>query len=315
MAYQVRGTLLALRREQSDQILIERQPYRTWSERAPGGDGMKLVESDTRMPSGAAVPPTCASCPLYRRQQLVAKSSEYIIALAGNPNTGKSTIFNALTGLQQHTGNWPGKTVTRAEGVVQYENERYRIVDLPGTYSLFTATTDEEIARDFILFGHPDCTAVVADAGCLERNLNLVLQILEITDKVVVVLNLVDDAKRRGIDVDHRRLARDLGVQVVPTIATTGQGLSQLLRTVAAIVHGEIETRPHRVRSDAAVLRAVDELVAMLEEQYPGLPNANWVAMRLLDGDQRVSQAVLTGELTRFAAGQPSHPAAAAGRE
>ncbi|MEK6574804.1 MAG: FeoB small GTPase domain-containing protein, partial [Chloroflexota bacterium] len=103
-----------------------------------------------------------------------------VVALAGNPNTGKSTVFNALTGLKQHTGNWPGKTVARAEGGYEFARVRYKLVDLPGTYSLLSASQDEQIARDFILFGQPDCTIVVTDATCLERNLNLVLQVLEI---------------------------------------------------------------------------------------------------------------------------------------
>jgi Fe2+ transport system protein B len=123
---------------------------------------------------------------------------DYVIALAGNPNTGKSTIFNALTGLRQHTGNWPGKTVTRAEGGFLYGDKRYKMVDLPGTYSLLSTSLDEEVARDFILFGQPDVTVIVVDATRLERNLNLVLQVLEITDRAVLALNLMDEAKRHG---------------------------------------------------------------------------------------------------------------------
>ncbi|MGB5660791.1 MAG: FeoB small GTPase domain-containing protein, partial [Thermoanaerobaculia bacterium] len=133
---------------------------------------------------------------------------DYVVALAGNPNTGKSTVFNALTGLRQHTGNWPGKTVARAEGGFSIAEARYKLVDLPGTYSLLSTSVDEEIARDFILFGKPDVTVVVVDATRLERNLNLVLQVLEITDRAVVCLNLMDEAKRKGLEIDHRRLAR-----------------------------------------------------------------------------------------------------------
>jgi len=121
---------------------------------------------------------------------------DILVALAGNPNTGKSTVFNALTGLRQHTGNWPGKTVTRAEGTFSHAGKRIRIVDLPGTYSLQAGSSDEEVARDFLLFGEPDVVLVVLDATRLERNLNLALQVLEITDKVVICLNLMDEAKR-----------------------------------------------------------------------------------------------------------------------
>jgi energy-coupling factor transporter ATP-binding protein EcfA2 len=127
-----------------------------------------------------------------------------VVALAGNPNTGKSTLFNALTGLKQHTGNWPGKTVTRAEGGFEFNKIRYKLVDLPGTYSLLSASSDEEIARDFLLFGRPDVTVVVIDATAIERNLNLVLQVLEITSRVVVAVNLMDEAARKGMEIDLR---------------------------------------------------------------------------------------------------------------
>ncbi|HNO91806.1 MAG TPA: FeoB small GTPase domain-containing protein, partial [bacterium] len=136
---------------------------------------------------------------------------EMVIALAGNPNTGKSTVFNALTGLNQHTGNWPGKTVKRMEGHFTYGERRYRLVDLPGTYSLLSASTDEEIARNFVLFGKPDVTVVVVDATNLERNLNLALQIMQITDRVIVCVNLIDEAERKGIRIDAPRLQEDLG--------------------------------------------------------------------------------------------------------
>ncbi|HRE28535.1 MAG TPA: FeoB small GTPase domain-containing protein, partial [Anaerolineales bacterium] len=164
----------------------------------------------------------CATCPAnasLAQMGVDVSNFDYLIALAGNPNTGKSTVFNALTGLRQHTGNWPGKTVTRAEGGYQFQNKRYKLVDLPGTYSLLSASQDEEIARNFILFGQPDCTVVVNDATCLERNLNLVLQVLEITDRAVVVVNLMDEARRKDIAVDVRALARELGVPVVAAAA------------------------------------------------------------------------------------------------
>ncbi|MHC5007593.1 MAG: FeoB small GTPase domain-containing protein, partial [Planctomycetota bacterium] len=134
---------------------------------------------------------SCASSAGLSRMGLDIGRHDYIVALAGNPNTGKSSVFNAITGLKQHTGNWPGKTVSRAEGGYRFNDRRYKLVDLPGTYSLLSAAQDEEIARDFILFGRPDCTIVVTDATCLERNLNLVLQVLEISDKVVVCVNLM----------------------------------------------------------------------------------------------------------------------------
>lgn len=221
-----------------------------------------------------------------------------LIALAGNPNTGKSTIFNALTGLRQHTGNWPGKTVARMEGAFAHDGKRVKLVDLPGTYSLQAASADEEVARDFVLFGHPDVVVVVVDATRLERNLNLVLQILEITDRVVVCLNLVDEARRHGIAVDAPRLAAELGVPVVPTAARRGEGIDELLRTAMAVAAGEVELRPYRIRHHpAAVETALSELVPGLLEVAPGLENARWVALRLLSGDEQVERAVRQGEI------------------
>ena len=226
------------------------------------------------------------------------RSFDFVVALAGNPNTGKSTVFNALTGLRQHTGNWPGKTVVRAEGWFAHDNRRYKVVDLPGTYSLLATSLDEEIARDFILFGRPDVTVVVVDANCLERNLNLVLQVLEITDRAVICLNLIDEARRHGLEVDHRRMARELGVPVVPTAARQGVGVPQLIETISDVANQRIIGKPFRSRNvPTAINRAVTQLTVQIEAAFPGLANARWVALRLLDGDERVREAVRGGEL------------------
>jgi Fe2+ transport system protein B len=254
--------------------------------------------------AGAAVPAqACASCSVYRAANLKKlglnmEQWDFMIALAGNPNTGKSTVFNALTGLRQHTGNWPGKTVTRAEGGFAYDGNSYKLVDLPGTYSLLSTSLDEEVARDFILFGQPDVTVVVADASRLERNLNLVLQVLEITDRAVLCLNLMDEARRHGATVDARQLARDLGVPVVPTSARSGEGLPELLKAIADVAAGKIVCRPHRPEDEApAIKHALDELVARIRQLHPELPNARWVAMRLLSGDETLAEALRRGEL------------------
>ena len=160
-------------------------------------------------PAGAA----CETCPAHHAANLLrlgvnVSDCDFVVALAGNPNTGKSTVFNALTGLRQHTGNWPGKTVTRAEGAYSYGQKRYKIVDLPGTYSLLSTTLDEEVARDFILFGQPDVTVVVVDATRLERNLNLVLQVLEITDRAVHIAHVMGERNKIGIHRQQHQLDR-----------------------------------------------------------------------------------------------------------
>ena len=256
----------------------------------------------------------CATCPMYNGAQLTRlginmSDWDYIVALAGNPNTGKSTVFNALTGLRQHTGNWPGKTVVRAEGGFLYGDKRYKLVDLPGTYSLLSTSADEEVARDFILFGQPSVTIVVVDATRLERNLNLALQVLEITDRVVVALNLMDEAKRHGLRVDERRLARDLGVPVVPMAARQGEGVQDLLKAVAEVASGAAVTRPHRVRQrDPQVEQAINQIAGQVERAFPGLPNARWVALRLLDGDESIEQAVREGTLGQLAQQKSPEP-------
>jgi len=223
---------------------------------------------------------------------------DILVALAGNPNTGKSTVFNALTGLRQHTGNWPGKTVTRAEGVFAYEEKRVKVVDLPGTYSLQAGSTDEEVARDFILFGRPDVTVVVVDATRLERNLNLVLQILEITDRVVVCLNLTDEARRHGLRIDPEALGRQLGVPVIPTVAREKEGIQEILRAVRRMAEGETPTVPFRIQAlPPDVESAVGKLQPAIEDAFPGIPNARWVALRLLNADESVIAAVRDGEI------------------
>ncbi len=239
----------------------------------------------------------------HRRRSLVRLGLspdrwDYLVALAGNPNVGKSTVFNQLTGLRQHTGNWPGKTVVRAEGAFAHEGSRVKVVDLPGTYSLQAGSVDEEVARDFILFGRPDVTVVVVDATRLERNLNLVIQILEITDRVVVFLNLMDEARRHGIGVDVSKFEAELGVPVVAGIAREGVGVDELLDAAHAVATGRRRSRPFRLGSQgSSVEGAVAELSQVLEEAYPGLPNTRWVSLRLLNADEAVREAVHSGEL------------------
>ncbi len=223
---------------------------------------------------------------------------DFVVALSGNPNTGKSTVFNALTGLRQHTGNWPGKTVVRAEGDFEYNDQKYKLMDLPGTYSLLSTSEDEEVARNFILFGKPDVTVIVVDASRLERNLNLVLQILEITDKAVLCLNLMDEAKRNDIEIDERALARSLGIPVVGTSARYQKGIPELIQTISEVANGKIICNPHRIKNvPENINKAVKKLSTEIERQFPSIPNSRWIAFRLLEGDTQIINALKEGEL------------------
>jgi ferrous iron transport protein B len=248
----------------------------------------------------------CQTCPVHnagnlKRLGIDMSSYDFVVALAGNPNTGKSTVFNNLTGLKQHTGNWPGKTVTRAEGGFEYKDKKFKLVDLPGTYSLLSTSTDEEVARDFILFGQPDVTVIVADATRIERNLNLVLQILEITDRAILCLNLMDEAERHNIKIDERMLSKDLGIPVIPSVARYNKGMNELLASIFEIVSGKYICKPYRLKSISKELNiAVDKLTGKILEEFPNLPNAKWVALRLLEGDQSIIDAIRNGELGKI---------------
>lgn len=245
----------------------------------------------------------CENCPVHnagnlKRLGIDMSNFDFVVALAGNPNTGKSTVFNNLTGLKQHTGNWPGKTVTRAEGGFEFNNLKFKLVDLPGTYSLLSTSTDEEVARDFILFGQPDVTVAVVDATRLERNLNLVLQILEITDRVILCLNLMDEAERHQIKIDERILSKDLGIPVIPVVARYNKGMNELLNAIFEVATGKYVCKPYRIKSNSEELNySVEKLSRMILNEFPNLPNAKWVALRLLEGDQSIIESIRNGEL------------------
>ena len=264
--------------------------------------------------------PACGSRAEHRTQSLIRLGLrpdkwDILVALAGNPNVGKSTVFNALTGLRQHTGNWPGKTIVRAEGAFAHRGSRVKIVDLPGTYSLQAGSADEEVAREFILFGRPDVTVAVVDATRLERNLNLVLQILDITDRVVVYVNLIDEARRHGLAIDAARLERELGVPVVAGSARSSVGIDALLDAAHGVATGRTRTTPYRLAQQApGVEEAVTSLAQVVEGAFPSVPSSRWVAQRLLNADDAVADAVRSGELGQLgdddAPPTPAPPAA-----
>ncbi|MDN5362040.1 MAG: hypothetical protein PWP70_1087 [Moorella sp. (in: firmicutes)] len=223
---------------------------------------------------------------ILREDFLPAGGTGYVVALAGNPNAGKSTVFNALTGLRQHTGNWPGKTVLQARGQFTHQGQVFTLVDLPGTYSLQANSVEEQVARDFICFGRPDVTVVVVDATCLERNLNLILQVIETTEAVVVCLNLMDEARRKNIVIDVPLLADELEVPVVPTAARKGEGLARLKDVIAAVATGALRPAPSPVIYDDDIEAAVGRLAGQLQPLLKGRLPARWVALRLLEGDR-----------------------------
>lgn len=209
----------------------------------------------------------------------------FTVAFAGNPNTGKSTLFNLLTGLRQHTGNWAGKTVISAEGEFIHNNHTYRAVDLPGTYSLYSNSADEEAARDFIIFEEPDVTLVVLDATSLERNLNLALQVLEITGRAVICINLIDEARRLGIDINVKAISKRLGVPVVAISARGKIGIDALLDQIERVATGAFTAQPLRISYSDEIEQGIAELIPMVEQAIGTRYPARWIALRLLDGD------------------------------
>ncbi|MEW8995334.1 ferrous iron transport protein B [Clostridium sp.] len=224
-----------------------------------------------------------------------ASPSDKIIALAGNPNVGKSTIFNSLTGLNQHTGNWPGKTVSNAQGKYTHKDKSFILVDIPGTYSLMANSVEEEVARDFICFGNPDATIVILDATCLERNLNLALQTIEITENVVVCVNLMDEAKRKGINVDLIKLSLLLGVPTVGTSATTGDGLIELMDVVYKLTNNEIPINPIKIKYDKILedsISIIEPEVKIALKNIDSKINPRWISLKLLENDPSLIQSL-----------------------
>ncbi len=221
-----------------------------------------------------------------KKRAFKAALEEKSVALAGNPNVGKSTVFNALTGLRQHTGNWPGKTVQNARGRFYDGAQSYALYDLPGAYSLLANSAEEETARDFLCFSKPDATIVVADATCLERSLNLVLQITEITSRAVLCVNLMDEAGKKGLSVDLGLLSERLGIPVVGTSARSGAGLSGLVKAARDTAFSEGRELPPLVLYGDAIEAAIARVEPLAAESLGRLINGRWAALRLLEGDE-----------------------------
>ena len=218
------------------------------------------------------------------------KENKTVIALAGNPNTGKSTVFNALTGLNQHTGNWPGKTVVNARGDFSYNDKDYVLVDLPGTYSLFASSVEEMVARDFLCFGNIDAAIVVTDATCLERNLSLVFQVMELTPKVILCINLIDEAKKKNIQVDGKGIEDFLGIPVVLTSARNNEGLDKLKEAIEKVSLKTDFSCVNRV-----LYPEIEDKIKPLEESIKKIipsVDSRWLALRLLDSDERLLTSI-----------------------
>lgn len=219
---------------------------------------------------------------------------DFTIAIAGNPNVGKSTVFNSLTGLHQHTGNWPGKTVSNASGIANFNDKDFLLVDIPGTYSIMSNSQEEEIARDYICFGNPDCTVVVLDATCLERNLNLVYQILEITNKVVVCVNLLDEAKKKGIEIDLDKLSFTLGVPVVGTIARKKKTLNKLMQSVYEVCTENCSDELFKIEYPESIENAISIVEKSVKELLCSslFTNYRWISLKLLEGNSKIISSI-----------------------
>lgn len=217
---------------------------------------------------------------------------DYVVALAGNPNVGKSTVFNALTGLNQHTGNWPGKTVAKAEGYYEFKDSTIKIVDLPGTYSLLSNSEEEEIARDYICFNDPDIVVVVADATSLERNLNLFIQISEITDKAILCVNLTDEAEKRNIKIDLDLLSKELNANLVSSSARNGIGIEELKEAIFREITLK-DSKKNAINYDSPIEKAIEEIEIILDEALE-VPKRKkrWIALRILEGNTSILKSL-----------------------
>nr|WP_300090244.1 ferrous iron transport protein B [Sedimentibacter sp.] len=226
------------------------------------------------------------------------QDNQYVVALAGNPNTGKSTVFNYLTGLKQHTGNWPGKTVVSARGEYSHNGKNYVMIDLPGSYSLFTSSKDEEVSRDFLNLGNYDLAVVVCDATCLERNLNLVFQVSELAEKVILCINLIDEAKKKNISINKEGLEKELNIPVVLTSARSGKGMDELKKNIEEEVALVENKHKSLVKYNDEIEEKVREITVCLDKM--NILNTRWTALRLLDSSTEIFSLEKEGHLNKM---------------
>lgn len=218
-------------------------------------------------------------------------ANNYTVALAGNPNVGKSTIFNSLTGMHQHTGNWTGKTVANATGEATIKDRNFLFVDIPGTYSIMSNSEEEEIARDYICFGNPDVTLIVVDSTCLERNLNFVFQIMEITKNIIVCVNLLDEAKKKKIKIDLKKLEEILGVPVVGTTARDKKTLENLKDVIYKLCIKKIKSNPKYIKYNEIIESNISILEQKVKEIY-NVPKSRWISIKLIDGEKKILDSI-----------------------
>ena len=224
----------------------------------------------------------------------MSKYADYEIGLAGNPNVGKSTVFNALTGMNQHTGNWPGKTVSNAEGYYEYEGKTIKVVDLPGTYSLLSNSEEEEISRNYICFEEPDLIVVVADATSLERNLNLFYQISEITEKVILCVNLMDEAEKKGITIDEKVLKNKIGDYIVFAAARENRGIEELKQIIDLGIRSKKELNKSTVKYSKDIeidIEAAEDILR--DEIIVDDKRLRWISLRMLERNEGIEKSII----------------------
>ena len=230
---------------------------------------------------------------LLKKDSLSSTKCNFRVALGGNPNVGKSTIFNSLTGMNQHTGNWAGKTVETNSGICSYLNKNFLLVDLPGTYSIISNSEEEEIARDYICFEKPDVTVIVVDATCLERQLNLVYQTMEITTNLIVCVNLLDEAKKKGININLNLLSKKLGVPVIGVIARKKKTLSKLIDAIYKVCMNKTKPSPNGITYPTVIEDSVTQISNVLKNEYRLPENLyRWISLKILDDDKNILDSI-----------------------